>query len=126
LINGPKFPTTAPYTQNTTPDILDVMVFKDFVLTIHLTVCSALSSDHLPILIDNSCRSSFHNLPNRPDLTRMDWAAYQACLEQRLRGNPVVVDEEAMEQSLEELTNAIHEDTDASAPRRRSSTPSSR
>jgi hypothetical protein len=49
----------------------------------------------------------------------MDWAAFQACLEHRLPGNPVVVDEEEIGKCLEELTSAIHEATAASAPRRR-------
>jgi hypothetical protein len=93
LIYGPDSPTTAHYTHNTTPDVLDIVVVKYFVLLVHLTVCAALSSDHLPILIDTSCRSSCHNLPDRPDFTRMDWAAFQACLQHRLPGNPVVVDE---------------------------------
>jgi hypothetical protein len=49
----------------------------------------------------------------------MDRAAFQACLEHRLPGNLVVVDEEAIEKCLEELTSAIQEGTAASAPRRR-------
>jgi hypothetical protein len=93
LMYGPDCPTTAPYTHNATPDVLDIVVVKGFVLPVHLTVCTALSSDNLPNLIDTSCRSSFHNLPDRPDFTRMDWAAFQACLEHRLPGNPVVIDE---------------------------------
>jgi hypothetical protein len=119
LIHGLDSPTTAPYTHNATPDVLEIVVVKDFVLPVHLTVCAALSSDHLPILIDTSCRSSFHNLPDRPDFTRMNWAAFQACLEHRLSGNAVVVDEEAIDKCLEELTGAIHEATAASAPWRR-------
>jgi hypothetical protein len=118
LIYGPDSPITAPYTHNATPDVLDINVVKDFVLPVHLTVCTALSSDHLPILIDTSCRSSFRNLPDRPDFTRMDWAAFQACLEHRLPGNPVVVDGEAIDKCLEELTSAIHDATAALAPRR--------
>jgi hypothetical protein len=100
LIYGPDSPTTAPYTHNATPDVLDIVVVKDFVLPVHLTVCAALSSDHLTILIDTSCRSSFHHLPDRPDFTRMDWAAFQACPEDNNPGNPVVVDEEAIESAL--------------------------
>jgi hypothetical protein len=119
LIYWPDSPTTAPYTHNATPDVLDIVVVKDFVIPVHLTVCAALSSDHLPILIDTSCRSSFHNLPDRPDFTRMDWATFQTCLEHRLPGNPVVVDEEAIDKCLEEPTSAIHEATAASTPRRR-------
>jgi hypothetical protein len=130
LIYGPDYATTDPYTHNETPDVLDIVVVKDFVLRVHLTVCAVLSSDHLPILIDTSCRSFFHNLPDRPDFTRVDWAAFQACLEHILPGNPLVVDEEAIDKCLEELTSAIHEATAASHPRRantcRPTTPSSR
>jgi hypothetical protein len=49
----------------------------------------------------------------------MEWAASQACLEHRLPGNPVVVDEGAIDKCLEELTSAIHEATAATAPRSR-------
>jgi hypothetical protein len=48
------------------PDVHDIVVVKDFVLPAQLTVCSALSSDHLRILIDTTCRSSFQNLPDHP------------------------------------------------------------
>jgi hypothetical protein len=71
LIYGPDSPTRAPYMDNAPPDFLDIVVVKDFVLPVHLTVCTALSSDHLPILIDTSCRSSFHNLPERPEFSRI-------------------------------------------------------
>jgi hypothetical protein len=106
-------------THNANPDVLDIVVVKDFVLPVYLTVRSALISDHLPILIDTTCRSSFQNLLDRPDFTRMDWAAFQACLDERLAGNPVVNDEEAIDKCVEELTSAIQEATAACAPRRR-------
>jgi hypothetical protein len=37
LIYGPDSPTTAPYTHNATPDVLDTAVVKDFVLPLLLT-----------------------------------------------------------------------------------------
>jgi hypothetical protein len=49
----------------------------------------------------------------------MDWVAYQACLEDRVPGNPSVNDEEAIDKCVEELSNAIQEAQAASAPRRR-------
>jgi hypothetical protein len=58
-------------------------------------------------------------LLDRPDFTRMDWAAFQACLDDRLPVNPVVNDEEAIDKCVEELTSAIQEPTAASAPKRR-------
>jgi hypothetical protein len=72
LIYGQDSPTTAAYTHNATPDVIDIVVVKDFALPVHLTVCAALSTDHLPILIGTSYRSSFHNLPDCPYFTRMD------------------------------------------------------
>jgi hypothetical protein len=71
LIYGPDSPTMAPYMHNATPDVLDTVVAKDFVLPVYLAVCAALSSDHLPIMIDTTCRSSFHNLPDPP--TSREW-----------------------------------------------------
>jgi hypothetical protein len=62
LIYGPDSPTTVPYQQNANPDVLDIVLVKDFVLPVHLTVCPALSSDHLPVLIDTMCRTSYRNL----------------------------------------------------------------
>jgi hypothetical protein len=48
---------------------------------------------------------------------RIDWAAFQACLDE-IPGNTVVNDEEAIGKSDEDLTKAIQEATAASAPKR--------
>jgi hypothetical protein len=50
VIAGPDFPTTGPSIHNATPGVLDVVVFKYFVLPVHLIVCTALSSDH-PLVV---------------------------------------------------------------------------
>lgn len=55
--------------------------------------CPALISDRLSIPIDTKRRSSFQNLLDRLDLTRVDWAAFKACLEDRLPENTAVYDE---------------------------------
>jgi hypothetical protein len=39
----------------------------------------------------------------------VDWLAYQACLEDTLPGKPVVNDEEAIENCVQELTTATKE-----------------
>jgi len=51
LIYGLKTPTI-PYNPYATPDVLDCVIMKDLVTSVYLTMCSALSSDHLPTLID--------------------------------------------------------------------------
>jgi hypothetical protein len=90
LIYGPDSPTTLPYNSSATPDVLDIVITKDLTFPVYLTACSARSSDHLPVLIDTTCRSSFRNLPARPDYRRTDWVKFQASLEERLPSSPYV------------------------------------
>ena len=81
LIFGPDTPTTNPYNPSATSDILDIMIAKGLPFPVYLTSCSALSSDHLPVLNDHACLSSFQHLSDRPDFRRTDWANFQSDLE---------------------------------------------
>ena len=72
LIFGPDSPTTYPYNPSVTPDVLDVII-KYLQIPVYLTSCSALSSDHLPVIIDTTCRFSF----NRCDFRRTDCSNFQ-------------------------------------------------
>jgi len=54
LIFVPENPTTNPYNPSSTPDVLDIAVTKDVPFEVYLTSYSALSSEHLPVLIDTS------------------------------------------------------------------------
>jgi hypothetical protein len=78
LIYGPDYPSTLPYQPNATRDIFDIEMVKDIVLPVHLTVCSAPNSDHMPVVFDTASRTSFQNPLCRPDVARIDWAAFQA------------------------------------------------
>ena len=88
LIHGPSTPTTVPYYSSATPDVLDIAITKDLVFPVYLITCSALSSDHKPILIDTQYRLSFLTPPDRTDLRRTDWPKFQASLESVLPSNP--------------------------------------
>ena len=81
LIFGLDSITTNPYNPSVTPDVLDIVITKP--IPVYLTSCSALSSDHLPVLIDTKCRSSFHYPPELPDFRRTEWANFQTHLEFR-------------------------------------------
>jgi len=81
LICGPDSPTTNPYNPSATPDVLDIVITKKLSFPVYLTSCSALSLDHLLVLIDTVCRSSFHHPPDHPDFRRTDWANFQTHLE---------------------------------------------
>jgi len=43
LVYGLDSPATNPYNSNAIPDVLDIVVVKDFVLPVHVTVFHALS-----------------------------------------------------------------------------------
>jgi hypothetical protein len=68
IINGPDSPTTIPSCSTVMPDVLDLVVVKDFILLVNLTVSSALSSDYFPATVDLWGRSSFQALPDQPCL----------------------------------------------------------
>jgi hypothetical protein len=73
FIYGLDSSATVPYQHNSTLDFLDIVVAKDFVLPVHLTVWSALSSDDLPVLINTTCQTSFQNPLEHPDFMQIDW-----------------------------------------------------
>ena len=61
LIYGPNTPTAVPYNSSATPVALHIVITKDLVSPVYLSTCSALSSNHLSVLIDTQCRTSFPN-----------------------------------------------------------------
>ena len=69
------------------PDVLDILITKDLVTAVYMTTCSARRSDHVPVLVDTRCRSSFLNTPDSPELMRTDWSKVQAYLEAGLLSN---------------------------------------
>jgi hypothetical protein len=92
LIFGPDTPTTVPHNPLVTPDVLDIVMTRNLTSPVYLTTCSALSSNHLPVLIDTTCRSSFYHPPDRPDYRRTDWANFQTHLEDKVPFNPELHD----------------------------------
>ena len=88
LIFGPNTPNTNPYNLSVTPDVLDIVITMNLSLPVYLTSCSALISDHLPVLTDAACRSSFQHPPDRPDYRRTDWASFETHLENQIPFDP--------------------------------------
>jgi len=84
LIFEPDTPTTNPYNSSATPDVLDIAIVMELPFPVYLTSCSALRSDHLPVLIDTACRSSFQHPPDCPDFRRTDWAYFQTHFEDQI------------------------------------------
>jgi hypothetical protein len=119
LIFGLDTPTTNPYNPSATIDVLDIAVTKDLPFPVYLTSCSALSTDHLPVLIDTACRSSFHHPPDRPNFRRTDWANFQAHLEDQIPFEPELHNEKAFDTCVENFSVAVLQTLAASTPKSR-------
>jgi len=117
LIFGPDSPTTNPFNPLVTPDVLDIVMTKNLSFPVYLTSCSALSSDHLPVLVDTAYRLSFLNPPDRPDLRRTDWASFQTQLEELIPFDSEL-HEMAIDTCVENFSGAVLKAPTASTPKR--------
>jgi hypothetical protein len=120
LIFGPDTPTNNPYNPSVIPDVLDIVLTQNLSFPVYLTSCSAISSDHLPVLIDTACRSSFLHPPDRPDFRRTDWANFQTHLEDQIPFDPELLNGMAIDKCVENFSGAALKDPEASTPKRRS------
>ena len=119
LIVGPDTPTTNPYNPFATSDVLDIAIAKDLPFPVYLTLCSALSSDHLPVFIEIACRSSFQHPPDRPDFRRTDWAKFQTYLEDLFPFDPKLHNGMAIETCAENFSGAVLKARTATTPKYR-------
>jgi hypothetical protein len=108
-----------PYNPSATPDVLDIVVTSDLPFSVALTACTALSSEHLRVLIDTGCCSTFHHPPDRPDVRRRDWANFQTHLEAQIPLKPELHNGRDIDGCDENLSGAIIEALTASTPKRR-------
>jgi hypothetical protein len=99
--------TTVPYNPCAIRDELDIVITKYLIIPMYPTTCSALTSDHLPTLIDTRGRSSFFNPLDRPDLRRTDLSKNRTCLESGLPSNADFPNDVAIYSCVNELSSAI-------------------
>jgi len=104
LIFGPDTPTTNSNNPLATPDVLDIVITKNLSSSVYLPSCFALILDHLPVLIDTTCRSSFHHTPDRPDFRRTNWAKFQTHLEDQIPFDPELHDGMAIDMCVENFS----------------------
>ena len=119
LIFGPDSPTINPYNPSVTPDVLDIVITKILSFPAYLTSCSALSSYHLPVLIDTECRSSFHHPPDLPDFKRTDGTNFKTQLEELIPFDPELHNEMAIDTCVENFSGAVLKALAASTLKRR-------
>ena len=95
------------------------MITKKLSSPVYLTSCSALSSDHLLVLIDTTCHSSFHHPLDRPEFRRTDWANFQTHLENQTPFDPELQNEMAINTCVDNFSGAILKALAASTPKSR-------
>jgi len=74
---------------------------------VYLTSCSALSSDHLLVLIDTACHSSFQHPSDRPDFRRTDWVIFQTHLQGQITFDPELHNRMAIDTCVENFSGAV-------------------
>lgn len=106
-ISAPSEYTYFPYRNDHQPDILDIVVTKNFNLPLQQTVINELDSDHLPVLI------TFAGLPlNRPSSPRLikglvNWNIFKKSLDEIIV-NPSQIDSPLeIDTNIEKLTKSI-------------------
>jgi hypothetical protein len=83
------------------------MITRHLSSPVYLTSCSALSSDHLPVLIDTTCRLSFLLPPDRPDFRRTDWATFHIHLEDQIPSDPELHNGMAIDACVENFSGTV-------------------
>jgi hypothetical protein len=116
---GPVSPTIIPYNPSATPDVLDIIITRHLPFSVHLTSCSALSSDNLPVLIDTVSRSSFQYPRVRPDYRRTDWANFKAHLEAEILFSTQLHNDMAIDTFVKNFSGAVVKALAPSTPKRR-------
>jgi hypothetical protein len=96
---------------------MDIVMEKDFPFMVYLNTCSALSSDHLPVLMDTACRSSFQHAPDRPDFRRTDNTNFQTLLKGQIQFDPGLHNGMAFDRCVENSSGAVLKALAASTPK---------
>ena len=83
----------------------------------HLTSYSALSLDHLPLLIDTACRPSFQYTPDLTDFRSTDWEKFQTHLEDQIPFDPELHNGMAIDTCVENASGVVLKALAASTPK---------
>ena len=80
---------------------------KDLPFPVYLTSSFELGSDHLPVLIDRGCRSSFQHPPDRPDFRRTDWDKFQTHFKDQIPFDQELHNSIAIDTFVEKFSGAV-------------------
>ena len=95
---------------------MDIVSTKDTFISVHLTTCFLLSSDHLPVLIGKKMSFIFCQ-PTRPP--QFPAARHLACLKDGLPSNKELPDEIAIDMCVEKLSSDLLEALAVTSPKSR-------
>ena len=95
------------------------MITKKLSFPVHLSSCSTISSDHLQVLVDTGCRSSFHHQPDRPEFRQTELVSFQSHVEGMIPFDSEMHKEMEIDTCVENFSGVILKALTASNPKRR-------
>lgn len=114
-VSAPNEPTYFPYRLNAEPDILDIVLLKNFRLPITQTVLHELDSDHVPVLISFNCTPRITTPPPKLITGRVDWNVFRDKIDQHLKHVTPLSHAEDIDRAVAEFTHstvkAVHQAT---------------
>lgn len=112
-VSGPAEPTH--YQGSCTPDVLDVAVTMGFQQSFDLETITALTSDHLPVLMRVGDVCEPIQQQTRYNFREANWKLYREELDLRISTGPIESTAE-LDKAVEQLTKAIQDARTASVP----------
>lgn len=114
-VSAPSEPTYFPYRLNAEPDILDIILLKNFSMPITQTVLFELDSDHVPVIITFNTTPKISKLPPRLITGHVNWETFQDKLNVLSNCFTSLESEEEIECAIEKFTKitakAVHQAT---------------
>lgn len=106
-VTAPEEVTYIPYQHNRQPDILDIILQKNYNMPIFQTVLMDLDSDHLPVII--SANNVIKTKPPPPRLIngKINWNEFQRQLNSDLKIKTRLENEVDIDQTIENITLTI-------------------
>jgi hypothetical protein len=106
-VSTPEEPTFYPFQLNCEPDILDILLFQNFVAPIQHKVLPELDSDHLPVVISFFLQPDNSSPPPRLITGKVDWNIFGVRLDEILQNPRNLNSTDGINRAIDHFTECL-------------------